>query len=115
MKLFSLRSPWDIIKFAIILSGAIVVIWMVMVSPNDYEWTPSGETEAVIETILPSKTVIGQTTIKALVKTADGATTIVSLPMKTEFTEGADITLTIMEDQKGSGRFKYVYDIPSLP
>lgn len=110
MRSFSFK---ELILAGAFLTGAIAVIWALMISPHDYQWTEAGETSAVIETILPSRTLIGQSSLKAVVELKNGGKTIVSMPMNPNLKKGHDITLIVLTDDAGSGRLKYIYKIRS--
>ncbi len=104
-------SPREIFIVLVFLFGAAIANWGLFVQPNQYEWVESGETTAIIHTILPSQTLLGKKTLTALVDIDGGVQTLVKLPMNSRFVEGREIPIAILKDSAGSGKSKYVYKI----
>lgn len=104
----SLREFFIITMF---LLSAVLLTWGLMVKPNDYQWMENGETTAIIQTILPSQNLIGQTALTAMVTLDGGGKTIVTLPMNANFVEGREIPIVILKDGAGSRKTKYAYKI----
>ncbi len=103
---FSWRE-WAVVGMFVF--AAAVVTWGLMIRPHNYDWVTTGETTAVIETVLPSKTVIGTSDIKVLVRLPDGSGAIVNLPPDSLLDEGCAINLIIMTDPGSPKAIKYVY------
>lgn len=83
---------------AAVLMGAVAVIWVMMIEPNNYEWVEGGETTAVIDTIMANKKVIGPTYIKALVTLESGRKTMISLPANPNIKNGSELRLAVKQD-----------------
>lgn len=84
------------------LLGAIAVIWVLMIKPNNYNWVDGGQTTATVETILANKKVVGPTYIKALVKLESGQQTVVNLPANPNIKTGSELRLSVKQDAEQS-------------
>ncbi len=62
-----------------------------------------------IQTILPSNTVVGPQTLKALVTLEDGSKTILEFPMDASIQKGASVNVYIYHDEADELKRKYEY------
>jgi len=93
---FSWREKVAVVGF---LLAVAFVSWVVLIRPVNYDWVPAGNMRADVVNILPNKTLLGPTYIKALVKLEDGSQVVVSLPANPNIGEGTGLLLSVKTDR----------------
>jgi len=99
----------DMIKGAVILTGASLVMWAIFIRPHSYSWQAAGQTQATVKTLMSNSKVIGQPVINAVVTLENGRQTIVAVPIKSDIRKGDDIILLVQEDAEKPSRRRYEF------
>ena len=92
-----------------ILAVATILMWGLLIKPHDYVWVDDGEMNGRIQTVLPSNTVMGPQTLKALVILGDGSKTILEFPMNAKIQKGALINVYVYHDEVDALKRKYEF------
>ncbi|WP_026942147.1 hypothetical protein [Hellea balneolensis] len=99
----------DIIKGAVILFGAALVIWMFFIRPHSYDWQAAGQVEGQVKTLMSNSKVIGRPVINAVVTLENGHQTIIAVPLKSDVRQGDMVLLRVQEDAESSARRRYKF------
>jgi len=99
----------DMIKGGLILSGAVIVMWVFFIKPHSYDWQSAGQTQATVKTLMSNSNVIGKPVINAVVTLESGRQTIVAVPLKSDVRKGDDIVLLVQEDADKPSRRRYEF------
>lgn len=102
-------SPIDAAKVAIILFGAVAVIWIFMIRPYTYDWQAARQTTGTVKTLMSNSNVIGGAYINALITLEGGASTIVRVPLDEDIRAGYNVVLNVLEDADNPARRSYEY------
>ena len=99
----------DMIKGALILTGAGLVMWTIFIRPHSYDWQSAGQTQGNVKTLMSNSKVIGHPVINAVVTLENGRQTIVAVPIKSDIRKGDDILLLVQEDADRPSRKRYEF------
>lgn len=94
---------------AVILIGAMFVMWFFMIRPHMFDWQDAGETRGEIKSLMSNQTVIGSPSIKAVVILSSGGQTIVDVPIKSDVRAGSQIILSVQVDAGNKTRKRYKF------
>lgn len=97
----------DIVKGAVILFGAALVMWIFFIRPHSYDWQAAGQVEGQVKTLMSNSKVIGQPVINAVVILESGRQTIIAVPLESDVRQGDTVILRVQEDVKNSARRRY--------
>lgn len=99
----------EIATVAVILAGAVTVIWAFMIRPYTYDWQPAGDVTGTVKTLMSNSNVIGGAYINAVITLEGGQQTIVRIPMEGNIRAGREIVLSVQQDADNPKRKKYVF------
>ena len=97
----------EIMTGAVILAGAVAVIWAFMIRPYTYDWQAAGEVNGTVKTLMSNSNVLGGAYIQAVVTLENGQQTIVRIPMEGNIRAGRDIVLSVQQDADNPKRQRY--------
>lgn len=97
----------DIVKGAVILFGAALVMWIFFIRPHSYDWQAAGQVKGQVKTLMSNSKVIGQPVINAVVILESGRQTIIAVPLESDVRQGDTVILRVQEDVKNSARRRY--------
>ncbi len=102
-------SKSEIFKAGIILCGAMIFMWAVMIRPHSFNWEAAGQTTASVKSLMSNSTVIGQPQIKAVVILDSGQQILVTVPTQSNVRAGDEINLDVQADTEKLSRKRYVF------
>lgn len=99
----------DVAKGAIILMGAVAVIWVFMIRPYTYDWRAAGQTTGTVRTLMSNSNVIGGAYINAVITLEGGSSVIVRVPLDEDIRAGYNVVLNVLEEADNPARRSYEY------